>query len=815
MSEAFYIIDGHAYSYQAFYGLSTLFSPDGKPTNAIYGFLRMIYKLLDEKQPQYLAVCFDLPSPVFRNQIFEAYKANRKEMPEDMRSQISTIKEVLKAHPICVLEKEGFEADDIMATLAKKASAKGIDVYLVTPDKDIAQVLQEGIKIFDLKKNLVLDARAIEEKYTIPASKLPDYFALTGDKIDNIPGVNGIGPKKAAQLIQEWQSLEHLYENLDKIEPEKVRKTLEKYKEDAFMSKKLFLVQDDMPILFELEDYRVQKRNIEKLLPLYRQLGFFSFLSEILEKNPIQKDAFARKIENQEALCQLVSELNQQESIILAIEDNSESLCWSKKIYSIGFLWGEKAAYIEFDDIQLNQKKVLEILYPILFQGPKKSGYNLKSIYTSFAIQGIFLMPLGFDISMASYLLENSEKTLEHLSLQYLGESMNFSKENKSECWGMHLNLLKKLEKKLSELLSERRLDPIFYECEIPLIPILSEMERFGILVSRQNLEIILQEFREKSYNLEQKIFQLAGESFAIKSLKQLAYILFEKLQLPKSKKTKTGYSVSIPILEDLKKYHEMPGMILEYKELEKIKDFYSEKFPYMLHLETSRIHPQYFQNKHSSGKIVSSLPDMEKIEKEVSVCCIASPEHIFVKASYNQPELRILAQFSHSEPLLEAIEKNIVVPKDDLYLWIQEHACEYKEVQEFFDESIQKLEKERYLTMITGRTCYAHDIISSQKDLKRNSQEAHWKALLEGSLWDILKRAILRIDQKREESMFSFFFFASITNALIFEVLECEKEKFIGLVRKEMQEAALSFLPLPVDITSGKCWQDFFQKST
>ncbi len=812
MSEAFYIIDGYAYSYQSFYALSGLYSPEGKPTNAIYGFLKMIYKILEEKQPQYLAVCFDLPSPVFRSQIFTAYKANRKPMPEDMREQIGIIKEVLSAYPIAILEQEGFEADDLMATLARHAHDKGIDVYLVTPDKDIAQVLKQGIQIFDPKKNLIIESKDILEKYQIPPENLSDYFALIGDKIDNIPGVNGIGPKKAVQLLQDWKSLENLYQNLDKIEPDKVKKCLETYREDAFLSKRLFSIQDNVEISFGLENYKVREKNSEKLLILYKKLGFVSLIKEILESIPVKNLYPAKRITQEHELEEILAELKEQSSFTIAIENEPEQSCWEKKISTISLGWGEnKVVYIECNSRGLEKEKVLEILHPVLSQGPEKNAYSLKEIYTCFATQGVFLEPLGFDISLASYILEPTDKPLklENLCLNYLGEAMPaLLPENKEEYWGAYLNLLIKLEKQMSLSLTEKGLFGILQQKQIPLIPIVSEMERLGILLSREALQRDMQSLREKVSAFEKKIYELAGEKFAINSIKKIAYILFEKLQLPKTKKTKTGYTVSVPALEELAKYHELPGLIVKYKELEKVENFYHDHFFSWIHSKTSRIHPQYFPNRSITGQIVSSAPDIEKIEKDIPSVFIASSAHIFVKAQYNQIELRLLAHFAHSYALEQDIQNNSVSQENSIVEWIDKHAHQYKEVQEFMDQSIKKAEQEKCVITISQKSCSIPEIASSQKELKKNAQDFYWKVLLEGSAWDIQKDAMIRIHKRREEEMIAFFSFCSITHALIFEVIEEEKEKFCSLVGEEMEKAASAFLSLPIDIVYGKNWE-------
>lgn len=684
-----YLIDGTAYIYRAYHAIRNLSTRQGFPTNAIFGFTQMLLKLINDKAPQYAAMVFDSKEPTFRHEIYTEYKANRPPMAEDMAIQIPPIKEIVNAFQIPVLELPGFEADDIIGTLAQKAEKENYKVILVTGDKDFKQLITPYISIWDPMKDIWFTYES-QKAMPIHPEQYIDFLALSGDSADNIPGVAGIGPKTAEQLIEKFHSLKELYGRIEEIPQPKLRAKLIDQKENAFLSQKLVTIHTSVPIDTHPEGLFLQPPNSEKLVELFKKYEFRQ-LAVTFSKN-IKTDLNDKKylpIFSIEALQEQVAQIREKK--IVAIDTETTSLHPTQAtLVGISFSIEPHVAYYipcghtgEDAKNQLSLAEVRQILGPVFADSSiRKIGQNIKYDLIVLERHGFTIQNISFDTMIASYLLNPGIRShgLNQIASDYLNHTMILYKDvvgsGKSEI-GFEAVPLKQavpyacedadvtlqVQQVLAPKLVEEGLEHVFTKIEMPLIAVLKKMETTGICIDTEQLLVLSEFFTNQLHDLEKDIYKEAKESFNIKSSQQLGVILFEKLGLSPIKKTKkkSGYSTDVDVLEQLADKHALPKLILQHRTLAKLKSTYADALLELISPNTGRIHTSFNQTVTFTGRLSSSDPNLQNIPirseygRDIRKAFIPEKGWKIISADYSQVELRLLAHFSQDPILLKS----------------------------------------------------------------------------------------------------------------------------------------------------------------
>jgi len=686
MKETVYLIDGTAYIHRAYHAIRGLNNSAGLPTNAIFGFTRMLIKLIQDRKPAFAGMFFDAKGPTFRHEIYTDYKANRPPMPEDMAVQIPYIKEVTTGFNLPVIEMEGYEADDLIGTLARQAEEKRFEVVMVTGDKDFMQLVTEHTVIWDPMKDVRIDKAHIMESLGIPPDKIIDMMGLTGDTADNIPGVPGIGPKTASMLIKEFQDLETLYNKVDTIARKKQRENLIAFKDQAFLSRKLATIRTDAPVSFEIDRFNVQEPDKAKLGNLFKAFEFRQ-LQELFPEAQDLSQKHYRAVVDDKGLDELIRALESADSFALDTETTSQDPMLASLVGMSFSLRPDEALYLPFAHDaaprQLDRKNTLNRLKPVL-EDPnhRKIGQNIKYDWIVLKRSGVDLAGVCFDTMLASYLLNPSKRAhnldqiardfLDHKTIRY-EDLFERGKKNKRfqtvpldkavpyACEDADIALMAR--NVLAPKLESLGLSNLMMTVEMPLIPVLVKMEMRGVRVDSDRLQRLSSDFSHQLDRIESDIYATAGEEFNIKSSQQLSHILFEKLKLPVVKKTKkkTGRSTDVDVLTALASQHELPALILSHRSLAKLKSTYTDALLMLIHPETGRIHTSYNQTVTATGRLSSSEPNLQNIpirtEEGLQIRSAFIPEKGWqmISADYSQIELRILAHYSEDEILIRA----------------------------------------------------------------------------------------------------------------------------------------------------------------
>ncbi|MFB3897559.1 MAG: DNA polymerase I, partial [bacterium] len=654
-----FLIDGSSYLYRAFYAIASLSNSKGLPTNAIYGFTTMLLKLMKVEHPEYLGICFDLPAPTFRHQEFVEYKAQRKPTPEDLIVQIPWIKKVVQTMGIQTIEVAGYEADDIMGTLAKRGEQGQFQVILVTGDKDMLQLVNPNISVLRMHRGeeYLYDETKTIEKYGVPPAKFPDLVGLMGDSSDNIPGVPGIGEKTASRLIQEYGDLDTVLNHIEAIKGEKLQMQLRTYRDQAILSRRLATIQTSMDLSLTLDDLKIQPPKTDSLIALFSELEFHKLLNEI------PKDQTKQVIEiNYEHIL-----TKEQISVASKAIENAESIAISLATRTDDSVDGLAVSVSNSQNFYFAWNKDTEqVIRDILVSDSiPKIGFNLKHEYINAQKNKIEFHNGIFDIMLAAYLItpEQSALTLPQLTLTYLHRQLSAvtptdelaltSATNMQSLIGQ-TQAICELKTVFDKQLKEKQLQSLFQDIEMPLVKILAEMELTGITIDVDYFADLSRQFESGLSHLSHEIYQYAGEEFNINSPKQLSYILFEKLKLPVKKKTKTGYSTNVDVLEELAIQHQLPAKILEYRTLSKMKSTYVDALLQLVEPKTDLLHSSFNQAGTATGRFSSSDPNLQNLpaqgdwaDKIRAGFIPRDKKNVFLSADYSQIELRILAHLS------------------------------------------------------------------------------------------------------------------------------------------------------------------------
>ncbi|MBI4432642.1 MAG: DNA polymerase I [Candidatus Omnitrophica bacterium] len=686
------LIDGNSFCYRAFYAIRELRTSAGRPTNAVYGFIMMLERLVKDIQPDGAGVMFDLKGPTFRHKRFEEYKIQRQPMPEDLVEQIPIIKEAVRAFNIPIFEMQGYEADDVIATLAKKLEAAGHEVFIVTGDKDMLQMVTKKVKVLNPQKdNFIYDATQVHKRFGVGPESVVDLMALMGDASDNIPGVLGIGDKTASKLISEFGSLDNIYKNLNKVKSDKLRASLTQQKDQAYLSRELAQAHTEVPVEADLDTLKLRQPDMEKLVELYKRLEFRTLLKNLPAgetKNSDDADLKYTIVNDEKAFQKLLKELSGQKSWAFDFETTDVNPLVAEPV-GISFSFKEKqAAYVAFSTAaggKLDAKTSLNALKSLFEDaGIQKIGQNLKYEYLILKNFGIQLKGLAFDTMVASYCLNpaKANHNLDDIAMEHLDVRITDIKEligtgkdqismadvdlQKVFCYGCQdSDVTFRLAAILRRKIQDKDLTDLFEKIEMPLVEVLAEMEWAGIAIDQKLLSELSREMEKELAALTKTIHKAAGREFNINSPKQLAEILFEKLRLPMVKRTKTGASTNVDVLLELAEIHPLPRELLKFRELSKLKSTYVDALGLLVNPRTGRVHTSFNQTVTATGRLSSSDPNVQNIPvrteegRKIRRAFIAgSKEDCLVSADYSQIELRVLAHLSEDENLIKAFRE-------------------------------------------------------------------------------------------------------------------------------------------------------------
>lgn len=862
-----FLLDGNSLTHRAFYALPPMSTSDGKPTNAVFGFTKMLLKLIKEEKPDFLAVAFDLKAPTFRHKEFADYKGHREKTPDELIPQFEMVKEILRAFDIPIYEIEGYEADDILGTLAKEGEKQGHSVTIVTGDRDALQLVSENIRVMYNKKGITeiedYTLENVRKKYQVEPEQLIDIKALTGDKSDNIPGVPGIGEKTAIALIKEFGSLEEVLANIDKVSGKKRKENLTKHKEDAVLSKRLATIITDVPIEIDFDSCKMGEVDQKRVLEIFAKLEFRSLMNEITLKKEIEPiKAEYQTISDEKELKKIVDTFSKKKiklDLILSEED-------PMRAEILGLILkgdGEDTYYIPLD---LFDNQIPDLLKNLLSdENISKSLYQAKCKMVALRRYGVELKGLKFDPDLAVYLLRPSEKNPTWKEI--VSEHLMITLPEEDDAIGyaaMRVELLERLEEVLTARLEENELTHLFNDIEIPLEEVLAEMEFNGIDVDEEYLHQLSEEFGQRIDQIAEEIYEIADYEFNINSPKQLGEVLFEKLGLPVIKKTKTGYSTDAEVLDELKN-HDTTGiirLIQEYRELTKLKSTYVDALPPMVHPETGRIHTYFNQTVTATGRLSSTEPNLQNIPirteegRKIRAAFVAGEEEtLLLTADYSQVELRILAHISKDPGLIEAfnenadihtrtaaevfdippekvdkelrrrakainfgiayglspygLSKDLGIPRKEAEEYILKYFTRYRGVKEYIDSTIQLAKKQGYVTTLEKRRRYLPDINSRNYHRRSFAERMAINTPIQGTAADIMKIAMNKVYQALKKGGYRSRLLLQVHDELVLEVYKDELDQIIQLVRSEMEGAYKLSVPLIVDIEIGQNWRD------
>jgi DNA polymerase I len=687
-----FLIDGSSYIYRAFYAIGHLSNSKGLPTNAIYGFTQMLLKVLKEHQPEYLAVIFDSKAPTFRSEVYKEYKANRPAMPDGMTPQIPYIKKIIEGYRIALLEMDGYEADDLIGTVAKRLESEA-DVVIITGDKDILQLVNDRVQVYDPMKEKRLGAEEVIQRFGVSPEQVVEVMGLAGDAIDNIPGVPGIGEKTAIQLIKTYGSIENLLAHVEEIPRQKLKENLKTHGDLARLSRKLAIIHTDVPVHYELKDFFLSSPDRKRLKELFKELEFNKLLKELSEeKTSLSAGKDYRLITEQNELLVLLEDLRKATTpFSIDLETTSPYPIWADLVGISLSCAPHQAFYIPLGHRhqeatqQLPLPWVLDQLKPVLEdRGMKKVGQDIKYIWIVLRRYGIELQGIDGDTMIASYLLNPTKHNhnLSEIAQEYLDRSVtehgelvgtgqkavtfdHVELESARDYSGEHADVTLQLSCLLFPRLEEEGFKALFEQVEMPLVIVLSKMEMHGVKIDLNLLQAYSREIETQLQQKMEQIYRLAGEEFNINSSQQLGKILFDKLKLPMVKKTKTGYSTDVDVLTKLSLQHDLPLEILGYRNLSKLKSTYVDALPKLVHPKTGRVHTSYNQTVTATGRLSSSDPNLQNIParaeegNRIRRAFIPEKGSSIVSADYSQIELRILAHLSQDETLIKAFQND------------------------------------------------------------------------------------------------------------------------------------------------------------
>ena len=903
------LVDGNSIMNRAFYGImgsKMLMTEDGTYTNAVYGFLAILFKIIEDLNPEYLAVSFDLKAPTARHKMYEGYKANRHGMPDELAVQMPIIKDILRDMNITIIEKEGYEADDVLGTLSKRAEKEGINVTILSGDRDTFQLTSDNICVriprTKMGKTEVedFDRNKIKEVYGLEPIQLIEVKGLQGDASDNIPGVPGIGEKTALSLIQTYGNIENIYEQLENGKAETIKgKTREKMIENkdlAFLSKTLGTINLQVPIEEKIQDLKVKEWDKEKVYEDFKSLRFNRYIERFnLKENSIKTD----KVENEEEKIEvtevdinskefnkLLENIKQDKKLIYYLdksEDKTSKNIIKKSINGVSILYKEKV----YDIIIENKEEVEKLKEIFEDENIQKIGYKLGEDYVLLKENNITIKNIFFDIEIAAYLLSptTNKYELNNLINQYLeldveehlqknGIDTNSNKQinlfetttladeqAKTQTNAFYAYNIGKLQEILNKELEKHNETNLFRNIEMPLVEVLAKMQYNGMYLDKEELISFGNEIKQQLEELTKQIYELAGEEFNINSTIQLGNILFEKLKLTSSKKTKKGYSTDVDALEKIKDEHPIVNKILEYRGLTKLNSTYVEGILPYINENTKRIHSFFHQTVTATGRISSTEPNLQNIPTRIELGKrlrkVFKPKegYVFIDADYSQIELRVLAHISQDEHMLQAFKegedihkqaasKVLNIPIDQVTKeqrssakavnfgivygisdfglaqqlgisrkkakeYIEQYLEKYSGISEFMEKIVEEAKENGYVETLFNRRRYIPELKSNNYMVREFGKRAAMNTPIQGTAADIMKIAMVNLNKKLEEANMDTNIVLQVHDELILEAKIEHKEKAKEILKECMENAAKLSVPLVVEVSEATNWYD------
>lgn len=862
------LIDANGLVYRAFFALPYFTTSDGRPTNAVYGFTNMLFKILDEEQPGYLAAAFDKAAPTFRHAQYKEYKATRQRMPDDLRPQLVTAKEVLEALSIPIFEVEGFEADDVLGTMARSAAAEGFEVLIVTGDLDVLQLVDERIRVMvtsrGISETTVYDLDKVKERFGLTPAQLPDFKGLKGDTTDNIPGVPGIGEKTASQLIQQFGSVEELLDQVDRA-PAKQQQVLRVHEAQILQSKHLATIVTDAPVRWSSGDIRRRAPDQARLQALFAELEFKSLLPRVgVVEEPRPEGRYRQATDAGE----LAAALRGTEEIGLFLQRGDGHPLAAP-------LLGVAASAAEGDAlfVSVAGDRMPADLRAALESPSQKVSGDVKADLHTWRRLGISPAGPAFDVAIASYLLNPGRRThtLGTAAWDHLGWRLRLEEETEDD--GLPLDddpvaeaceaadVLRRLRPVLEERMKEREVYELFTRIEMPLAAVLAQMEAAGVAVDAPYLETLSAEIDGRLDELCRQIYTLAGTEFNISSPKQLGFVLFEKLQLPSMKRTKTGYSTDAEVLESLAPQHEIVAKIIAHRELTKLKTTYVDVLPKLINPETGRVHTTFNQTLAATGRVITTDPNLQNIPirseegRKIRRAITAAPGHLLLAADYSQIDLRALAHITDDPGLLEAFARDddihtvtagevfnvprsevtpelrrrakaivfgvaygmsefglaaqLGISKPEAKAYIERYYARYPRVRQYMLDAVEEARRTGYVTTLMNRRRYIPEVHTRNRPIREAAERTAINTPIQGSSADIIKKAM--VDLARE--VLPRFPRAAMTlqvhDELLFDVPPAEVSALAADVKAVMERAFPLKVPLRVDVKAGPNWRD------
>jgi len=892
MKNFIYIIDGSTIIYRSYFAFKNrpLINSRGENTSAIFGFLRTVITLIEQFEPEYFAIAFDEKEPTFRHKQYPKYKATRDKMPEDLVEQLEPIHELVNVTNIPHLSKAGFEADDVIATLAKRYEDTH-DIVIISTDKDLYQLVNDHVRLYDHSKNVYIDVQAVKNKFGIPPEKVLDLLALSGDSSDNVPGIPKVGPKTAAKLIHEYGDLEEILAHADEVYSDSIRNNLIEYAQQGRLSKKLITLDYEVPIDLNLNALKtpdIFTEALKKFCLHYEMYAFMKHFDGEIKRS--KKTEFNYEIiDNEEAFATLLEQLENIDTFAVDLETDLLDPI-DGRIVGISLCFNtEKAYYIPVKHIfgtQINKELVMNKLKRIMQDPDKKLiGHNIKFDYMIFQNEYIELNNIYFDTMIAAYILAPDEHrhNLKDVSMKYLQHRMIPIEEiigkGKNQIQFGEAEIEKaanyaaedayvtyQLWEKLHPQIKKLDMEQLFYEIEMPLVKTLAQMERNGIYINLDLFREISKELEHKIEKLKNFIFNITGEQFNLDSPLQLSEVLFEKMELPVIKKTKTGNSTDIEVLTKLSKDFELAKDIIDYRQLKKLQTTYIDAFPKLINQRTHRIHSSFNQTVTATGRLSSSNPNLQNIPIRTEIgrqmrkgFTTKNDEWLILAADYSQIELRIVALLSKDPKMIQnfnkdgdihsktaatifqldeenvtsdqrrkakvinfgiiygmgaySLSEDLDISRSEAQEFIDNYFSFYKGVYNYLESTKEFAQDKGYVKTIFNRRRYLSGINSRNSNVRSNEERMAINMPIQGTAADMIKIAMNNIYRKIKNNINEIRMIIQVHDELVFEIKKNVIGDYITLIQSEMENVLpaeyKNIVPIKVDIGSGKSWYD------